>query len=65
MTGLVVSHSNRKSKKRSLPNLQKRRIWVPKLGRYSVMKVSARALRIMDKVGVDAALRRKMRSEGG
>ena len=63
MTGSVVSHSNKKSKKRSVPNLQNRRIWVPSIGRFAVMKVSARALRTMDKVGVDAALKYKMKHE--
>ena len=33
------------------PNLQKQRIWVPELGRYEVIRLSARALKTIDKKG--------------
>ena len=54
--GHTVSHANNKSKRRFLPNLQKRRIWVPSENRFVTMTVSARALRTIDKIGIEAAL---------
>ncbi len=56
MRGKKVSHSNVKSLKHSLPNLQKKRIWVPSLNRFELVKVSTRALRTISKVGADALL---------
>ena len=42
-----VSHSNIKTKKRQLPNLQKKRIWYAKENRFVVLKISTRALRTL------------------
>lgn len=56
MRGRRVSHSNVKTLHHSLPNVQKRKIWVPSLGRFEVVKVSARALRTISKLGADAVL---------
>ena len=47
-----VSHSNRKSKKRQLPNLQARRLWWTEGDRYVRLKLSTRALRTVDKKGL-------------
>ena len=44
-----VSHSNIKTKKRQLPNLQMRRIWWEEEGRYVTLKLSTRALRTLNK----------------
>lgn len=55
-TGNNVSHANNKTKRRFLPNLHKRRIWVPSQNRYVTLKVSARGLRTIDKLGIDAVL---------
>ena len=55
-TGNHVSHANNKTKRRFLPNLHKRRIWVPSQKRYVTLKISTRALRTIDKIGIDAAL---------
>lgn len=63
MSGNRVSHANNKSRRRFLPNLQEKRIWVPGEGRFVRMKLSTRAIRIIDKLGADAVLR-KMRKEG-
>lgn len=56
LRGHQVSHSNRKTLTRSEANLQSRRVWVPSEGRYVRMKLSTRALRTLDKLGVDRAL---------
>ena len=44
-----VSHSNIKTKKRQLPNLQKKRIWFAEEQRYVTLKLSTRALRTLAK----------------
>ena len=62
-TGNNVSHANNKTKRRFLPNLQKRRIWVPSQKRYVTFKVSARGLRTIDKIGIEAALERIKNNE--
>ncbi|NNF25934.1 MAG: 50S ribosomal protein L28 [Gemmatimonadetes bacterium] len=51
LTGYNVSHAHNKTKKRQLPNLQRKRIFVPELGRTVRVKLSTSALRSIDKVG--------------
>jgi large subunit ribosomal protein L28 len=57
LVGNRVSHSNRKTKRRQLPNVHKKRIFVPELGRSIRIKASTRALRTIDKKGLMAFLR--------
>ena len=42
-----VSHSNIKTKKRQLPNLQSRRLWLESEGRFVRIRLSTRALRTL------------------
>ncbi len=42
-----VSHSNIKTKKRQLPNLQMKRIWFEEENRFVTLKLSTRALRTL------------------
>lgn len=63
ITGNNVSHANNKTKRRFLPNLHKRRIWVPSQKRYVTLKVSAHGLRIIDKIGIEAALEKIRNNE--
>jgi ribosomal protein L28 len=56
MVGNHVSHANNKTKRRFLPNLQSRRFWVESENRWVRLRVSTRALRTIDKVGIDAVL---------
>lgn len=56
MVGNNISHANNKTKRRFLPNLHKRRIWVPSENRYVTLNVSAKALRTIDKLGIEAVL---------
>lgn len=58
MFGNRVSHANNKRRHAFLPNLQSKRIYVPELNRYIRLKVSTRALRTIDKVGLVKALRK-------
>jgi large subunit ribosomal protein L28 len=45
----LVSHANNRTKKRQLPNLQERKVWVPELGRNISLRVTTRALRTLSK----------------
>ena len=56
--GNNVSHAHNKTRRRFLPNLHKKRIWVPSQQRYVTLRVSARGLRTIDKIGIEAALER-------
>ena len=56
--GNNVSHAHTKTKRRFLPNLHKKRIWVPSEQRYVTLRVSARGLRTIDKIGIEAAIER-------
>lgn len=62
-TGNTVSHSHRKTKRRFLPNLQSKRLWVESEKRFVRLRLSAKALRTIDKKGIDAVLR-EIRAEG-
>ncbi len=57
ITGNRVSHSNIKSKRRFLPNLQVKRFYIPEEDRWVTLKVSSKAIRIINKVGISAALK--------
>jgi len=50
-SGNSISHAHNKSKRRFLPNLQKKRIWVKELGRFVTVKMSTRAMRTISKNG--------------
>ena len=58
LVGYNVSHAHNKTKKRQLPNLQKKRIFVPELGRSVRIRVSTSALRSIDKLGLVPFLRK-------
>jgi len=55
--GYNVSFSHKRSKKRWLPNLQNKRIFVPELNRFVRVRLSARALRTVSKNGLLPYLR--------
>ncbi len=56
LTGNNVSHANNKTKRRQLPNLQKKRIWLEEEKRFVKIKVSTEALKTLDKKGSKAIL---------
>ena len=56
MTGNNVSHAHNKTRRRFLPNIQEKRFWSEAEKRFVKLKVSAKAMRIIDKKGVDAVL---------
>lgn len=47
-----VSHSNIKTPRWQHVNVQRRRLWVPELGRYVTVKVTTSDLRTIDKIGL-------------
>jgi large subunit ribosomal protein L28 len=63
MSGNNVSHANNKTRRRFLPNLHTKRIWVESEQRYVKLRVSHKGLRIIDKQGIDKVLAR-IRSRG-
>ena len=54
-----VSKANNKTKRRQLPNLQKKKIFIPELGKFVRIKVSANALKSIDKEGLLTFLKKK------
>ncbi|MEL6148477.1 MAG: 50S ribosomal protein L28 [Chloroflexota bacterium] len=50
------------SRKRQDPNLQWKRIYVPKLERTVRVKVSTKEMRTIDKIGLEAFLKRQGRT---
>jgi large subunit ribosomal protein L28 len=63
MVGNNVSHANNKTKRRFLPNLQNRRLWVESESRFVTLRLTNAALRTIDKKGIDAVLA-DMRARG-
>ena len=59
LVGNNVSNSNIKTKRRQLPNLQLKSIYVPELGRSVKIKVSVAALKTIDKVGLMKYLKKQ------
>jgi large subunit ribosomal protein L28 len=63
MSGNNISHANNKTKRRFLPNLQRRRFWVESENRWVSLRLTNAALRTIDKNGIDAVLT-EMRARG-
>lgn len=57
------SHSMRATKRRFMPNVQTRRFWVPSENRFVRLTVSARGLKVIDKVGIEKVIS-DMRARG-
>lgn len=58
MAGNNVSHAHNTTRRYQLPNIKKKRIFVPELGRHVRLKISTRTLRSISKVGLLAYLRK-------
>ena len=52
ISGNNVSHSNRRTKRRFLPNLIKKRFFIPETGEWVTLKVATSTLRTINKLGV-------------
>jgi large subunit ribosomal protein L28 len=56
LVGSNVSHSNRHTKRRFEINLQTKRFWLEDEKRWITLRVSARGMRIIDKLGLPTVL---------
>jgi large subunit ribosomal protein L28 len=63
LTGNSVSHSNIKTKRRFLPNLQTKRFFFAEEDRWVTLKVSSDAIRTINKNGL-AAVIKQLRADG-
>jgi len=52
VAGNNVSFSNRKTKRRFLPNLHKKRYYIPELDKWVTLKLSTKAMRTINKLGI-------------
>lgn len=58
MVGNNVSHSKRRTKRRFLPNLKTKRFYLESEDRWITLRVSAAAMRTIDKLGLENALKK-------
>ena len=63
MMGNNVSHAHNATRRRFMPNLQRRRFWVESENRWVSMRLSQAGLRTIDRKGIDAVLA-EMRERG-
>lgn len=63
VTGNNVSHSQRKTRRRFVPNLHTHRFWVESEKRFVKLRLSSKGMRIIDKKGIDAVLK-DVRAQG-
>ena len=58
MSGNNVSHANNKTKRKFYPNLQTKKFYIPEEDKWVTLKVSANALRTINKKGIKAVLKK-------
>ncbi|TMH55867.1 MAG: 50S ribosomal protein L28 [Betaproteobacteria bacterium] len=63
MVGNNVSHANNRTRRRFLPNLQRRKFWVESENRWVSLRLTNAGLRTIDKNGIDVVLA-ELRSRG-
>lgn len=63
VSGNNVSHANNRTKRRFLPNLHSHRFWVEDEKRFVKLRLSAKGMRIVDKVGIEEVLK-QIRARG-
>ncbi len=61
--GKQVSHSHVRTNRRWLPNVQRRRYWLPSEGRWVRLRLSAQAIKTIDKRGIESVVA-EMRARG-
>ncbi|HNP94399.1 MAG: 50S ribosomal protein L28 [Cyclobacteriaceae bacterium] len=55
--GNNVSHANNKTKRKFYPNLHKKRFFIPEENKWVTLKVSANAIKTINKKGITAVLK--------
>ncbi len=63
VSGNNVSHAKNRTRRRFLPNLHSHRFWVESEKRFVKLRLSAKGMRIIDKVGIDDVLK-QIRARG-
>ena len=63
VTGNNVSHANNRTRRRFLPNLHTHRFWVEDEKRFVKLRLSAKGMRIVDKLGIETVLK-QIRARG-
>lgn len=58
-SGNNVSFSQKKTKRRFIPNLQIKKIYIPELDREVRIRMSVRAMRTVDKIGLMPYLKKQ------
>jgi large subunit ribosomal protein L28 len=58
IVGNKVSHSNHKTKRTFMPNLQTKRFFIAEEDKWVTLKVSTSALRTINKIGISEAIKR-------
>lgn len=56
MSGNNVSHAHNTTRRRFLPNLHSHRFWVESEKRFVRLRLTAKGMRIIDKLGIDTVL---------
>jgi large subunit ribosomal protein L28 len=56
MSGNNVSHANNKTRRKFNPNLQSKRFWLPTEKRWVRLKVSAKAIKVINKRGIESVV---------
>ncbi|QLE73263.1 50S ribosomal protein L28 [Streptomyces rectiverticillatus] len=56
--GNSISHSHRRTSRRFDPNIQTKRYWLPSEGRNVRLRLSAKGIKTVDAIGVEAAVAR-------
>ena len=57
ITGNNVSHSKRRTKRKFYPNLQTKKFYIPEEDKWVTLKVSAAALKTINKKGISAVIK--------
>ncbi|MBZ9594088.1 50S ribosomal protein L28 [Streptomyces erythrochromogenes] len=56
--GNNISHSHRRTSRRFDPNIQSKRYWLPSESRAVRLTLSAKAIKTVDSIGIEAAVAR-------
>jgi large subunit ribosomal protein L28 len=56
LVGMNISHSHVRTKKRSLPNLQNKRFFLPSENRFVRLRVTPAGMRVIDKRGIEVVV---------
>jgi len=62
-SGNNVSHANNKTRRRFMPNLQRRKFWVEAENRWVSLRLTNAGLRLIDKKGIEVVIA-EMRARG-